>query len=870
MMEINCLNSDGEFVSRLTQWDIGQSLVIRGTNLKAAPDFHFCNKKSPEALIVPSVISNEDIIVKVPNILLQESLTIMVYMYVYENTESAKTAHIFRIPVTERKKPSDYTYVENIDRITLSLIDQKIADILEKTDLFTPVEAGYLAGVTSPIQNQLDHKRDYYKITIELLGRAYDPNKYYPVTGTPLPEDGLHLLKACAHPNGSLTPPWCTNANGFECVFEMLDSKNAYGMCTISYARYTQGGTNPCGYVQMRNSGTPVMILRGGGRYHLYTDYPCEWTPRQGVYTVNGETVRPNNARVFQFEKTALSANLDGNATTASRLSTGATFNGLIFDGSTGVHNYCECSTASGTAVKTVSLNGIQAREGTEIRVKFLNGNTAENPSLQVNGSSPAAIYYRGVNVPARYIAVNALLHLTYCGNHWEISDDMTTQADWNQTDTNSSDFIKNKPNVKTGSNKFSVDAGYRCSASGIASFTEGSETEATQSAAHAEGFQTKALGQGAHSEGVSCIAGNNASHAEGIGNQANGTGSHAEGYLTRTQGTASHSEGYGTVAQSSTQHAGGRFNVIDSEEKYAYIVGNGSSDSQRSNIWTLRWNGDTEFAGDVIAKGCGNAEPVSLIETDNKCTELRNLIYQTEAGQQQEQIEILNGALWKKHITYPVNGEIWERDENDQSVNMVQSDANYQCTSIGDLPEGAKVKIKLYYKNGAPHPVFLSTYDKDAATYRYILCNMALKEGVHEYLITIPSGCNGLRINSYDKRECDIEIYRLSYEKSTPVYMISFVDKFLDGVSIIYKYNDMMATIFIKGVFSGTLDAWESCLLTTLPEKVRPPHKVYTRVVGNFAIEIFEDGRVILRDSTHESVSFKEYEIEAAITYLL
>jgi hypothetical protein len=47
-------------------------------------------------------------------------------------------------------------------------------------------------------------------------------------------------------------------------------------------------------------------------------------------------------------------------------------------------------------------------------------------------------------------------------------------------------------------------------------------------------------------------------------------------------------------------QHTQGKYNVIDTEEKYAHIVGNGSSNNSRSNAHTLDWSGNAWFAGDV------------------------------------------------------------------------------------------------------------------------------------------------------------------------------------------------------------------------------------------------------------------------------
>lgn len=128
MFELTCLDSYGESVTHLTQWDIDQSLIIENTGLTHAPLFHFCNKNSTEALVVTSSINNGIITVKVPNSLLQESFPIIAYMYVYSTATAAKTIETIRIPVRPRIKPSEYKYVENIDVVSAEGIKQEILD----------------------------------------------------------------------------------------------------------------------------------------------------------------------------------------------------------------------------------------------------------------------------------------------------------------------------------------------------------------------------------------------------------------------------------------------------------------------------------------------------------------------------------------------------------------------------------------------------------------------------------------------------------------------------------------------------------------------------------------------------------------------
>ena len=57
---------------------------------------------------------------------------------------------------------------------------------------------------------------------------------------------------------------------------------------------------------------------------------------------------------------------------------------------------------------------------------------------------------------------------------------------------------------------------------------------------------------------------------------------------------------GYGTKSRSNYQVVIGKDNIADSSNVYAFIIGNGSSNSSRSNAYTLDWQGNGTFAGTV------------------------------------------------------------------------------------------------------------------------------------------------------------------------------------------------------------------------------------------------------------------------------
>ena len=145
---------------------------------------------------------------------------------------------------------------------------------------------------------------------------------------------------------------------------------------------------------------------------------------------------------------------------------------------------------------------------------------------------------------------------------------------------------------------------GNNTQATGQDSHAEGVDCKAQEHASHAEGRGTTASGDSSHAEGIGSIASGESSHAEGArGTTASGAASHAEGTRTTAAGMCSHAEGTATIANGRNQHVQGRFNVADNDNKFADIVGNGSSEgleTVRSNAYALDWDGNLYLKGGV------------------------------------------------------------------------------------------------------------------------------------------------------------------------------------------------------------------------------------------------------------------------------
>ena len=171
-----------------------------------------------------------------------------------------------------------------------------------------------------------------------------------------------------------------------------------------------------------------------------------------------------------------------------------------------------------------------------------------------------------------------------------------------NLTKYNEDLSIPRKKDVEERSTATNLENG-----AGTGALKQASAAAASGANATAFGSGTSASAASAHAEGNGAVASGSASHAQNDGTKATGDYSHAEGSSTEASGQAAHAEGTGTIAANRSQHVEGEYNVQDPSGNepsgrgtYQHIVGNGTSNSNRSNAHTMDWNGNAWYAGDV------------------------------------------------------------------------------------------------------------------------------------------------------------------------------------------------------------------------------------------------------------------------------
>ena len=148
----------------------------------------------------------------------------------------------------------------------------------------------------------------------------------------------------------------------------------------------------------------------------------------------------------------------------------------------------------------------------------------------------------------------------------------------------------------------YSIAEGADVIAGGYASHAEGNATTASGFVSHAEGNATTAGGYASHAEGYATTASGFTSHAEGEATTASGWNSHAEGVRTTASGDYSHAGGRRTVADGNCMTAVGKYNTENSGK--AFVVGNGTSDTARSDAFTVDWDGNTTMKGRLVCHG--------------------------------------------------------------------------------------------------------------------------------------------------------------------------------------------------------------------------------------------------------------------------
>lgn len=119
-------------VEPLYQWDLNQVLRIYGISLSQNPEIHFTTEAMERAIVRQGTLTADGVVeVEIPNTLLQKPYTIKVYVCRYEGN-TFETLYEIKLPVTARKQPTDYIFVDNGEDIySFNALENKVDNAVQ-------------------------------------------------------------------------------------------------------------------------------------------------------------------------------------------------------------------------------------------------------------------------------------------------------------------------------------------------------------------------------------------------------------------------------------------------------------------------------------------------------------------------------------------------------------------------------------------------------------------------------------------------------------------------------------------------------------------------------------------------------------------
>jgi len=134
MKNVKLYDKFGNEIEYLTRWDLNVNVQIHDFDYGIAPICHFATRYDNTSMTVTANLKDNIASVEIPNILLTETETIDMFVFLYdEETDSGRTLYTIRIPVRDKPKPDDYEYSDNYDIVQISVLKAEIEAFLAET-----------------------------------------------------------------------------------------------------------------------------------------------------------------------------------------------------------------------------------------------------------------------------------------------------------------------------------------------------------------------------------------------------------------------------------------------------------------------------------------------------------------------------------------------------------------------------------------------------------------------------------------------------------------------------------------------------------------------------------------------------------------
>lgn len=149
--------------------------------------------------------------------------------------------------------------------------------------------------------------KDYWQqdVWVDLSAATYDQNIWYTVVGERLPIDGFAGIKVVVNLNSGTKPSWSTHSAGFSVDFHIDTQASGWGTThaeTIIYSdTFSFCSVSPVSYKQLGCGSRPILYLRGGGKYRVFSTYKAAWKIYKDGYTWQSgkysQSAMPQNSR---------------------------------------------------------------------------------------------------------------------------------------------------------------------------------------------------------------------------------------------------------------------------------------------------------------------------------------------------------------------------------------------------------------------------------------------------------------------------------------------------------------------------------------------------------------------------------------------
>lgn len=149
--------------------------------------------------------------------------------------------------------------------------------------------------------------KDYWQrdVWVDLSAATYDQNTWYTVVGEMLPQTGFVGIKVVVNLNSGTKPSWSTHSAGFSVDFHIDTQASGWGTTlaeTIIYSdTFTFCPVSPVSYKQLGFGSRPILYLRGGGKYRVFSTYNAAWKIYKDGYTWQSgqysQSAMPSNSR---------------------------------------------------------------------------------------------------------------------------------------------------------------------------------------------------------------------------------------------------------------------------------------------------------------------------------------------------------------------------------------------------------------------------------------------------------------------------------------------------------------------------------------------------------------------------------------------